>query len=97
MTPPTTTVRVRYAETDAMGIAYYANYFVWFEVARCDWLRLRGQTYRQIEASGISLPVIDAHCEYRRPARYDDDVDIVVSVRLLSPVRLEFTYEASVN
>ena len=92
-----TSLRVRYAETDAMGVAYYANYFVWFEVARGDWLRPSGSTYRALEASGISLPVIEAHCDYRRPARYDDDVEIVTVGRLLSPVRVEFSYEARLN
>jgi acyl-CoA thioester hydrolase len=97
MADTTTTVRVRYAETDAMGVAYYANYFVWFEVARTDWMRPHGWTYRELEQSGVLLPVIDAHCEYRRSARYDDEVEIAVTARLLSPVRLEFTYEASVK
>ncbi len=58
----TSTVRVRYAETDQMGVAYHANYFVWFEVARTDWLRTFGVTYRDLEAEGYFLPVIDARC-----------------------------------
>lgn len=86
-------VRVRYAETDKMGVAYYANYLVWFEVARADLLRALGWTYREMEISGVSLPVIEAHCEYHRPARYDDELEIRASGRLLSPVRMEFTYE----
>ena len=61
------TVRVRYAETDKMGIVYYANYLVWFEVARTDLLRALGWSYRDMEHSGVSLPVIEAHCEYHRP------------------------------
>jgi acyl-CoA thioester hydrolase len=97
MATTTTSIRVRYAETDAMGVAYYANYFVWFEVARGDWMRPHGWTYRELEETGVLLPVIDAQCTYRRPARYDDEVEITVTVRLLSPVRLEFTYEARVN
>ena len=63
------TVRVRYAETDKMGVVYYANYFVWFEVARADLLRTLGWSYREMEHSGVSLPVIEAHCEYRQPAQ----------------------------
>jgi acyl-CoA thioester hydrolase len=86
-------VRVRYAETDKMGVVYYANYFVWFEVARADLLRTLGWSYREMEHAGVSLPVIEAHCEYRRPARYDDDVEVRTVGRLLSPVRMEFTYE----
>ena len=62
----TSTVRVRYAETDKMGVVYYANYFVWFEVGRTDLLRTLGWSYREMEQAGVSLPVIEAHCEYRR-------------------------------
>jgi len=65
-------VRVRYAETDKMGVVYYANYFVWFEVGRTDLLRHAGMTYRDIESEGLTLPVIEASCGYRIPARYDD-------------------------
>jgi acyl-CoA thioester hydrolase len=87
------TVRVRYAETDKMGVVYYANYFVWFEVARADLLRSRGWSYRDMEHAGVSLPVIEAHCEYHRPARYDDELEIRTEGRMLSPVRMEFTYQ----
>ena len=69
-------VRVRYAETDKMGVVYYANYFVWFEVARADLLRSLGWSYREMESAGVSLPVIEAHCDYQRPARYDDELEI---------------------
>jgi acyl-CoA thioester hydrolase len=86
-------LRVRYAETDQMGVAYHANYLVWFEVARTDWLRHTGSTYRVMEAAGIQLPVIEAHCEYRQPARYDDDLDIRTRATRLSPVRIRFDYE----
>jgi acyl-CoA thioester hydrolase len=88
----TSLVRVRYAETDKMGVAYYANYFVWFEVGRTDWLRSFGSTYRDMEREGIVLPVIEAHCEYRRPSRYDDELEVRTNGRMLSPVRLEFSY-----
>jgi len=89
----TSSVRVRYAETDKMGVVYYANYFVWFEVARTDLLRTLGWSYREMELSGVSLPVIEAHCEYARPARYDDEIEIRTTGRMLSPVRMEFNYE----
>jgi acyl-CoA thioester hydrolase len=89
----TTSVRVRYADTDQMGVAYYANYLVWFEVARTEWLRDAGWTYREMEAAGIALPVIEAHCEYRQPARYDDQIDIRTTARLLTPVRVRFDYQ----
>ena len=86
-------LRVRYSETDQMGIVYYANYLVWFEVARTDLLRQFGWTYREMEAAGVRLPVIEANCTYQRPARYDDEIEVRAGVRLLSPVRLEFSYE----
>jgi len=92
MPESTSLVRVRYAETDKMGVAYYANYLVWFEVARADLLRTLGWSYREMEESGVILPVIEAHCEYRQSARYDDELTINTSGRVLSPVRMEFTY-----
>ena len=86
-------IRVRYAETDKMGVVYYANYFVWFEVARADLLRSLGWTYREMEHAGVALPVIEAHCDYHRPARYDEEMEVRAKGRMLSPVRMEFTYE----
>jgi acyl-CoA thioester hydrolase len=88
-----THVRVRYAETDRMGFVYYANYLIWFEVARTDWLRQHGWTYREMEGAGISLPVIEAHCEYRQPARYDDEIELRTRAALLTAVRIRFDYE----
>jgi acyl-CoA thioester hydrolase len=86
------TIRVRYAETDKMGVVYYANYLVWFEVGRADLLRSLGWSYRDMETAGVSLPVIEAHCEYLRPARYDDEIEVRTDGRMLSPVRMEFEY-----
>jgi acyl-CoA thioester hydrolase len=86
-------VRVRYAETDQMGVVYYANYLVWFEIGRTEWLRETGWTYRAMEADGLSLPVIEARCEYKVGARYDDELEIRTTGRLVSPVRLAFDYE----
>jgi acyl-CoA thioester hydrolase len=84
---------VRYAETDQMGIVYYANYLVWFEVGRTDLLRHEGWSYKDMEADGFSLPVVEAHCDYRQSARYDEDIDIKTTGTLLSPVRVRFEYE----
>ncbi len=92
-TPQTIDIRVRYAETDKMGVVYYSNYFIWFEIGRCELLRTIGRSYRQMEAEGIGLPVIEAHCEYRSPARYDDELQVRTTGRLLSPARVEFEYE----
>jgi acyl-CoA thioester hydrolase len=89
----TSVIRVRYAETDKMGVVYYANYFVWFEVERADLLRSLGWTYREMEHAGVALPVIEAHCDYHRPARYDEEMEVRAKGRMLSPVRMEFTYE----
>ncbi len=86
-------VRVRYAETDQMGVVYHANFFIWFEVARTDLLRGAGWTYREMEAEGLSLPVIEAHCSYKQPARYDDELEIRTVGELMSPVRVAFSYE----
>ncbi len=76
-----------------MGVVYYANYFVWFEVARADLLRSLGWSYRDMEHAGVSLPVIEAHCQYHRPARYDDELEVRTKGRMLSPVRIEFVYQ----
>jgi acyl-CoA thioester hydrolase len=85
-------LRVRYAETDKMGVVYYANYLVWFEVGRTDLLRERGVTYREMEEGGFALPVVEVSCEYRRPARYDDEIEVRTRGELLSPVRVRFEY-----
>jgi acyl-CoA thioester hydrolase len=89
-----TLVRVRYAETDRMGVVYYANYLVWFEVGRTEWLRETGWSYREMEIEGVALPVIEAHCVYRQPARYDDEIEIVTRATLMTPVRIRFDYDA---
>lgn len=86
-------VRVRYAETDQMGIAWHGNYFAWFEVGRTDLLRHLGSTYREMEALGLRLPVIECSARYRRPARYDDDLEVLTRLRAMGGARLEFEYE----
>lgn len=86
-------VRVRYAETDQMGVAYHGNYFIWFEVGRIELLRQVGWSYKALEAGGVGLPVIEATCQYRRPARYDDELQIRTVGRMATAIRVEFTYE----
>src|SRR5205807_7689876 len=81
-------IRVRYAETDQMGVVYYANYLVWFEVGRTDLLRESGWSYREMETDGYGLPVIEAHCMYRESARYDDELEVRTTGTMLSPVRV---------
>jgi len=89
-------IRVRYAETDGMGVVYYGNYLTWFEVGRSDHLRQLGESYREIEENErIHLPVVEAHCRYHKPARYDDLVDIVTRASRPSRARVQFDYELS--
>jgi acyl-CoA thioester hydrolase len=89
----TTEVRVRYAETDQMGIVYYANYLVWFEIGRVELLRSLGFSYSQLESEhGRILPVIEATCRYRSPARYDDRILIEARPALLRGPVLKFAY-----
>jgi len=87
------TVRVPYADTDAMGVVYYANYLVYFEMARSELLREAGIPYGRLEAEGLFLPVIEAHCEYRRPARYEDLLEIRTRCTELRRARLRMDYE----
>ena len=89
----TSRVRVRYAETDQMGVVYYANYLVWFEVARTDLLRESGWNYREMEGDGFSLPVIEARCAYLQSAKYDDELEVRTTGGMVSPVRMKFNYE----
>ena len=86
-------LRVRYKDTDQMGLVYYANYFIWFEVGRSEFLRALGMSYKSLEQSEIFLPVIEAYCEYKHPARYDDELRVVTSLKTLQEVRLGFHYD----
>jgi acyl-CoA thioester hydrolase len=86
-------VRVRYAETDQMGVAHHASYLVWFEAARTELIRQRGRSYAEIEAAGWLLVVVEAYCRYRRPARYDDVLAIRARVRDVRAASLSFAYE----
>ncbi len=89
-----TTVRVRYAETDQMGVVYHANYFIWMELGRVEYCRAAGLRYRDMEEQdGIALAVVKAECQYRRPARYDDEVTIRTSVARANRRIVEFSYE----
>lgn len=85
-------LRVRYAETDQMGIAHHANYLIWCEAARTDHMRHRGVSYRALEERGIRLPVVDAQLRYRAAARYDDLVRVRCWVREASSRRVTFGY-----
>lgn len=89
-----TLIRVRYAETDQMGIVYYANYFVWMEIGRVELVRSRGLNYKELEnAEGLFLSVVDAKCRYLFPARYDQEILIQTQVHSANPRMVEFAYE----
>jgi len=91
--PVTTQVRVRYAETDQMGIVYYANYLVWFELGRVELLRSLGLAYSQLEKEHeCILPVVEASCRYRSPAHYDDEILIETQPAMLRGSVLKFAY-----
>lgn len=86
-------VRVRYAETDQMGVAYHANYLVWCEVGRTDFIRSLGVTYAELERQGVLLAVADAHVRYHASARYDDLVRIETTLAAVRSRLVEFRYE----
>lgn len=89
----TTRIRVRYADTDQMGFAYYANYLVWFEVGRTEMLRECGLPYSELETMGAALPVLEAHCTYRKSARYDQLLRVVSRLQEMPRVSLRIDYE----
>jgi len=86
-------LRVRYAETDAMGVAHHANYPVWFEVGRTDLMRALGLPYTEIEARGYFLMLSGLNVEYRRAARYDDHLTVVTRIGAVRSRTLTFSYE----
>jgi acyl-CoA thioester hydrolase len=85
-------VRVRYAETDQMGAVYNAHFLTYFEVARTEFLRSLGAVYRELEERGVYLVVVEAHCRYLAPARYDDVLQITTRVARLRPTRIDFAH-----
>lgn len=85
--------RVRYSETDQMGYVYYGNYATYFEIGRVEWLRNFGISYKEMENSGIMLPVLNLNVDYKKPAKYDDLITIKTSLRKLPNVKIEFDFE----
>ncbi|CAM1358135.1 Acyl-CoA thioester hydrolase [Tenacibaculum sediminilitoris] len=88
-----TTIRVRYAETDQMGVVYHGNYAHFFEIGRTEWLRSLGVTYKYMEKSGIMLPVISLSCNFKKSALYDDKLTITTILKKTPSVKIEFDYE----
>ena len=87
-----TEFRVRYNETDRMRVVHHTNYLVWFEIGRTEYLRAHGATYRELEEDQLYMPVIEAYCRFRRPARYDEVVRVETSCARLKQIRLRFSY-----
>lgn len=85
-------VAVRYSETDQMRFVYYAHHFVYYEVARTEWLSARVLPYERMEAAGFAIPVLEAHCQYLSPARYGDRLAIDLRATLEDGLRLRFDY-----
>lgn len=93
MKTTTTTLRVRYGETDKMGIVYYGNYATYLEQGRTEWLRDMGFSYRWMEDNGIHLPVVELNIKYKAPARYDDVLTITTSLKKIPTYRIDFIYK----
>lgn len=88
-----TKIRVRYGETDQMGVVYHANYAVYFEVGRTEWLRQFGLNYSAMEGEGIMLPVISLQINYKNSARYDDVLKVKTKLKKIPTASIEFEYE----
>lgn len=86
-------LRVRYAETDQMGVVYHGNYAQYFEMGRVEWLRNKGVSYKELEKGGIMLPVVSLSMNYKKPAHYDEELTVVTKLRFLGGVKIEFDYE----
>lgn len=88
----TTEISVRYAETDCMGIVHHSVYPVWYEVARTEYIKSIGMSYSDMEKSGVMLPVTSISCSYKRPAHYDEALEITARITRLSVARMDFHY-----
>ena len=86
-------VRVRYGETDQMGVVYHGSYVPYFEIGRVEWLRNKGVSYKLMEESGIALPIVSMHLNYKKPARYDDLLTVHTKLKKYSGVKIEFDCE----
>jgi len=84
------TLRVRYGDTDQMGVVYYANYLYWFEVGRTEFCRAFGKSYADWESEGIFLPVVESHCRYKHPARYEDEITVFTRIGEIRPSSVVF-------
>jgi len=85
--------RVRYGETDQMGVVYHGNYAQYMEMGRVEWLRSMGISYKNMEENGIMLPVISLHVDYKKPAVYDDLITVRTILKKMPSVKIEFDFE----
>lgn len=85
--------RVRYEETDRMGIVYHSNYIVWFDMGRTEFLRALGYAYSDLEKEGVWLPIIEVGCTYKNPAKYDEEVTVETYIEELTRVKIRFGYK----
>jgi acyl-CoA thioester hydrolase len=85
-------IRVRYAETDQMQVAYYGRYFEWFEAGRAEFCRQKNAPYAELEALGLFLPVAQASCRYKAPAHYDEEIDVLTGIVRITQRTVEFEY-----
>jgi acyl-CoA thioester hydrolase len=86
-------VRVRYSETDQMGVVYHGNYLPYFEIGRVEWLRNKGISYKALEESHVMLPIASLTLNYKKPARYDDLLTVITKFKSYSGVKIEFECE----
>lgn len=93
MQTKSTEIRVRYSETDQMGVVYHGNYAQFFEIGRTEWLRSKEINYKEVEKKGVMLPVISLTCSFKKPAYYDDVLTITTLLKNKPSVKIEFDYE----
>lgn len=87
-------VRVRYGETDKMGVVYHPNYYMYFEIGRTEFLReMGGMSYKDLEDAGVMMPIIETKCKYNIPAKYDDELTVYTSIETMTVARITFTYK----
>lgn len=86
-------IRVRYSETDQMGVVYHGSYVPYFEIGRVEWLRKKGISYKELEATGIALPIVSMNINYKKPARYDELLKVTTKLKSQNGVKIEFDCE----
>ncbi len=87
------TLRIPYAQTDQMGVVYYANYFIWYEQARTEFFRALGTSYKDLENKNIYFPVVESFCKYIRPVKYDEEIEVITQLSELKNASIRFSYE----